>query len=165
MPKFLDTRGRSTLGIGICGRCSRKMSLDDLYPDPNYPGLYVCSDDLDRLDPWRLAARETESIVLDHPRPDTPIDSYGVTPLYGQQVITPVIDGVAQDPIAALGPVRVWQPDTYFEKRETITPQNIDDEAVQLPQTWLICIRSGWSGSTPPDFPKKTGVVFKETLP
>ena len=37
MPLYLDTRGKSTLAVGLCGRCSRKFSLDDLYSDPNYP--------------------------------------------------------------------------------------------------------------------------------
>jgi hypothetical protein len=73
MPVFLDTRGKSTLGIGICGRCSRKMSLDDLYPDPNYPGLRVCKDDIDEYDPYRLPARQPEVISLQYPRPDTPL--------------------------------------------------------------------------------------------
>jgi hypothetical protein len=73
VPVFLDTRGKSTLGIGICGRCSRKMSLDDLYPDPNYPGLRVCREDLDEYDPYRLPARQPETITLRFPRPDTPL--------------------------------------------------------------------------------------------
>lgn len=73
MPKYLDTRGRSTLGIGICGRCSRKFSLDDLQSDPNYPGLRVCADDMDEYDPYRLPARQPETIALRFPRPDTPI--------------------------------------------------------------------------------------------
>lgn len=70
MALYLDTRGKSTLGIGICGRCSVKMSLEDLYPDPNTPGLRVCKDDLDNLDPWRLAPRESDQITLQYPRPD-----------------------------------------------------------------------------------------------
>jgi hypothetical protein len=74
VPVFLDTRGRSTLGIGICGRCSRKMSLDELQPDPNYPGLRVCKEDLDQYDPYRLPARQPEVIALQYPRPDTPLD-------------------------------------------------------------------------------------------
>lgn len=73
MSVFLDTRGRSTLGIGVCGRCSRKMSLDDLYPDANYPGLRVCREDLDEYDPYRLPARQPEVITLQYPRPDTPL--------------------------------------------------------------------------------------------
>lgn len=70
MPIWLDTRGRSTLGIGICARCSRKMSLDELHDDPNFPGLRVCDDDTDQYDPYRLPARETEDITLQYPRPD-----------------------------------------------------------------------------------------------
>ena len=75
MSVFLDTRGRSTLGIGICGRCSRKFSLDDLYSDPNYPGLLVCLEDRDDFDPYRLPARQPEVISLRFPRPDTPLEA------------------------------------------------------------------------------------------
>jgi hypothetical protein len=49
------------------------MSLDDLYPDPNFPGLRVCKEDLDVLDPWRLPARQTEDIHLPFTRPDRPL--------------------------------------------------------------------------------------------
>jgi hypothetical protein len=78
MSVYLDTRGRSTLAIGICGRCSRKFSLDDLYSDPNYPGLKVCKADMDQYDPYRLPARQPEKIALLFARPDTPI---GTDPL------------------------------------------------------------------------------------
>ena len=78
MSVYLDTRGRSTLAIGICGRCSRKFSLDDLYSDPNYPGLKVCKADMDQYDPDRLPARQPEKIALLFARPDTPI---GTDPL------------------------------------------------------------------------------------
>lgn len=74
MSVFLDTRGKATLAIAICGRCSRKFPYDDLMPDPNYPGLRVCKDDLDEYDPYRLPARQTEDITLRFPRPDTPLD-------------------------------------------------------------------------------------------
>ena len=74
MPVFLDTTGRSNLAIGICGRCSRKFPIDDLMPDPNYPGLLVCEADRDEYDPYRLPARQTENISLRFPRPDTPLD-------------------------------------------------------------------------------------------
>ena len=73
MPVYLSTRGKTTLGIGLCGRCSRKFSLDDLYSDPNAPGLMVCDADRDEYDPYRLPARQTENIVLKFTRPDTPI--------------------------------------------------------------------------------------------
>ena len=70
MPIFLDTRGKSTLGIGICARCSRKMPLDELQSDPNANGLMVCESDRDQLDPWRLAARPPDKIALRFARPD-----------------------------------------------------------------------------------------------
>ena len=74
MSTFLNTRGRATLAIAICGRCSRKFPYDELMPDPNYPGLRVCRDDLDQFDPYRLPARQTENIALRFPRPDTPLE-------------------------------------------------------------------------------------------
>lgn len=73
MAIYLDTRGKSTLGIAICGRCSRKFSLDDLHPDPNFPGLMVCAKDLDVLDPYRLPMRQPEDIALRYCRPDEPL--------------------------------------------------------------------------------------------
>ena len=73
MPVFLDTRGHETLGIGICDRCSRKFPLDELYSDPNTPGLKVCRDDIDDYDPYRLPARKTEDISLRFVRPDVPL--------------------------------------------------------------------------------------------
>jgi len=73
MPLYLNTRGNSTLGIGICSRCSIKMPLDKLHPDPNFPGLRVCDKDLDDFDPYRLPPRQTENISLPFMRTDTPI--------------------------------------------------------------------------------------------
>lgn len=73
MPVYLNTRGRTTLGIGICGRCSRKFSLDDLYSDPNSPGLMVCAADRDEYDPYRLPARQPDNVLLPFLRPDVPI--------------------------------------------------------------------------------------------
>lgn len=73
MSRYLDTRGKSTLGIGICSRCSRKFSLDDLYPDPNSPGLRVCKSDLDQFDPYRLPARPADKLTLRFVRPDDPL--------------------------------------------------------------------------------------------
>ncbi|MEN9936060.1 MAG: hypothetical protein RLZZ387_2639 [Chloroflexota bacterium] len=74
MSVFLDTTGKASLAIGICGRCSRKFPIDELMPDPNYPGLRVCAVDRDDFDPYRLPARQTENIALRFPRPDTPLD-------------------------------------------------------------------------------------------
>lgn len=73
MAIFLDPQGHSSFGIALCGRCSRKFPLDELYPDPNTPGLMVCREDLDEYDPYRLPARPTEDITLPFTRPDTPL--------------------------------------------------------------------------------------------
>lgn len=73
MTIYLDTLGKSNLGIGICDRCSRKFSLTELMSDPNSPGLRVCKQDLDQLDPYRLPARQPDTITLPFVRPDTPI--------------------------------------------------------------------------------------------
>ena len=80
MSIWLDPTGKSTYGIAICSRCSRKMSLDDLYDDPNAPGLKVCLADRDHLDPWRLPARQPENIALRFSRPDVPLvsDPFGL---------------------------------------------------------------------------------------
>ena len=64
MGVYLNTLGRATLGIGICGRCSRKFSLDDLWSDPNSPGLRVCAVDRDEFDPYRLPARQPETCAI-----------------------------------------------------------------------------------------------------
>ena len=72
---FLDPTGQPTYGIAICGRCSRKMFLSELAPDPNYPGLMVCEEDRDEYDPYRLAPRRPDQIVLPFVRPDTPINT------------------------------------------------------------------------------------------
>jgi hypothetical protein len=50
------------------------MSIADLYSDPNSPGLRVCLEDLDNLDPYRLPARQTEIITLPFTRPDRPLE-------------------------------------------------------------------------------------------
>lgn len=73
MSLFLDTRGLAWAGIGICDRCSRKFPIGELTSDPNSPGLRVCKDDRDELDPYRLPARQTERITLPFVRPDVSV--------------------------------------------------------------------------------------------
>lgn len=75
MSIWYDPTGKSSYGIGLCDRCSRKMSITDLYSDPNSPGLRVCLEDLDDLDPYRLPARQTEIITLQFTRPDVPLEA------------------------------------------------------------------------------------------
>lgn len=149
MPLFLDTRGRSTLGIGVCARCGIKMSLDDLMPDPNAPGLRCCRDDLDQLDPYRLPPRESDNLLLFYPRPDLDISGTGPSLLS----IVPIF-GITQ-----VGPATTWQPNTPYALGSSITPQNVNSEAVQLPQIWFLCIAAGVSGATPPVWPVEPGVL------
>ena len=85
MPVYLDTRGNSVLSVAICDRCSRKFAYVDLMPDPNFPGMRVCKDDLDQFDPWRLPAIQTENIALRFPRPDV---SVATGPVGGNQILT-----------------------------------------------------------------------------
>lgn len=80
MSIFIDPTGQPTYGIAICGRCSRKFPIADLSPDPNSPGLMVCAEDLDMLDPYRLPARQTEQINLPFTRPDVPLTEGGPIP-------------------------------------------------------------------------------------
>lgn len=86
---FLDPRGHSTYGIGVCGRCGNKLYLEELFPDPNFPGLMVCRDDIDVLDPYRLPARETEQISLPFNRPDANIDVPLIEALQDQDIHWP----------------------------------------------------------------------------
>jgi len=85
MPVYLDTRGNSVLSVAICDRCSRKFAYTELMPDPNFPGMRVCKEDLDKFDPWRLPARQTENIALRFPRPDV---SVATGPIGGNQIMT-----------------------------------------------------------------------------
>ena len=73
MPAFLNTLGNSTLGIGICDRCSFKFPLGKLMPDGNTPGLRVCGKCCDVYDPWRLPALQDDRINLPFVRPDDDI--------------------------------------------------------------------------------------------
>ena len=80
MPVFLDPTGKSTYGLGICQRCSRKFFLEDLHSDPNSPGIKVCIDDLDDYDPYRLAPRKADRIDLPFYRPDEALTAGGPDP-------------------------------------------------------------------------------------
>jgi hypothetical protein len=70
---WLDTRGKSTLGIGWCDRCKFKFSLDDLQSDRNNPGLKVCSRCNDELDPYRLPPRAPDDLTLPFYRTQEPL--------------------------------------------------------------------------------------------
>ena len=64
MPKWLDTTGNAVIAIFICDRCKMKRAAIEAMPDPNFPGLKVCTHGCaDQKDPYRLPARKTERIL------------------------------------------------------------------------------------------------------
>lgn len=152
MPIFLDTRGKSPISVAICARCGIKYPRTELTYDPNFPGLLVCSYDIDTLDPYRLAARETESLIFDGPRPDVDLSLPALNaPVYqwANQIF-----GIAQ-----WNAPRPWQANAPYRPGDTISPQSVDDPAVQLPQYWFLCLVGGTSGATPPVWPTQAGVM------
>lgn len=70
MSLYLDTSGQASRAVAVCDRCHTKVAYSKLVADGNSPGLRVCPECSDRLDPWRLPARRSEDITLRHPRPD-----------------------------------------------------------------------------------------------
>lgn len=73
MTRFLNTTGKSTLGVGICDRCRKKFPIDELRPDRDNPGLLVCQKDNDQVDRYKLPARKPESLTLRKIRLDVDI--------------------------------------------------------------------------------------------
>lgn len=77
---YLPVRRRGNkVSIAICMRCQEKIYYDDLQRDPNNSEWY-CKDCVDLYDPYRLPARRTEDISLQHPRPDVLIEIPGGVP-------------------------------------------------------------------------------------
>ncbi len=72
MSLYLPVRTKGKASIAICNRCQMKIYYDDLKQDPNNKQWY-CTNCVDIYDPWRLPARRTEDISLNHPRPDVPL--------------------------------------------------------------------------------------------
>lgn len=68
-----DPTGWPWYAVGLCDRCHRRFPLHELIEDGNLPGLRVCREDWDELDPYRLPARQTEKISLPFVRPDVSI--------------------------------------------------------------------------------------------
>lgn len=155
MPIYLDTTGRTKIAIAKCDRCQVKYPYDELSSDPNYPGLRVCPDGCkDELDPYRLPPRETENITLEFPRPDVNVSSPGPSP---NLVADPLPGGITE-----VGYVSTWQPSTPYAKGASITPQGINDAAVDLPQYWFVALNAGTSGASPPAWATNAGVIVTD---
>jgi len=99
MPRFIDPRNHPSYGIGLCARCGLKFPIDELYDDPNYPGLKVClkNDDMDEYDPYRLPPREPDNIVLDFVRPDFPVVPPSTPPIVPTDPGWPPADSMSAD--------------------------------------------------------------------
>jgi len=74
MSKFLAPSVHGHVAIALCARCNFRLPYDKLVQDPDTK-LWVCRKCQDDPDPWRLPARRTEDISLQHPRPDVEIDA------------------------------------------------------------------------------------------
>jgi hypothetical protein len=75
MSLYLDTAGHASRAIAVCDRCHLKVPQSTLVADGNAPGLKVCPECSDNLDPWRLPARHGEDITIRYPRPDEPLSA------------------------------------------------------------------------------------------
>lgn len=60
---------------GICMRCQMRKSRKELRGDPNSPGLLVCKDCADELDPYRKPQRQPENITIIRPSVDEVLDA------------------------------------------------------------------------------------------
>lgn len=155
MPIWLDTRGKSRLAIGICGRCSVKFPMAELMPDPNYPGLYVCKDDLDVFDPWRLPARQSEPLLYGPVRPDVSLP-IGPTALV-------INDAPDYGNVTQLNVSAPWAPNTAYVAGAQVTSGN----PVGFLEAGVIfvnftCVVAGTSGATAPTWPTTDGVEVQD---
>lgn len=170
MPIYIDTRGKSSLGIAICARCGIKFPRDELSEDPNYPGLMVCEYDKDGLDRYRLPARETENITMEWTRPDLALSPGPqfvlVKPMQavlgdnGIEVSTGTGGVLAiAPPVSQLNPSVPWTANTQFILGSQVTPGNpvgFAADATSIPI--FVCIIPGLSGPTEPIWPTREAI-------
>jgi hypothetical protein len=97
-------------------------------PDPNFPGMRVCKDDLDNFDPWRLPAIQTENIALRFPRPDQDIST---GPVGGHQLATS---------FAPNGPID--SPPNQLVRQ----PNNSNRDSIFITQTSRVATTAGMPG-------------------
>lgn len=178
MPVFLDTRGKSKIAIGICGRCSRKFPYSDLIQDGNNPSLWVCPEDRDDLDPWRLPPHPTEDVSLQHARPDLslspgPISIY-TRPLQAELGVGAgaglgVSSGYPPTGIAVAGPVTTiqvsqpWSANAAYSLGATVTERNpVGFLATPNLFNVFVCIVPGISGPSAPTWNEAEGSLVTD---
>ncbi len=164
MSKWLDTRGNKPISIRVCARCGIKFEYPELHEDPNYPGIFVCRDDLDVLDPWRLPARATEDVTIPQPRPDRTLAPGAYATSYPrEQAVIGVSGGFSMlganggEPIGAAGVVttiqqpRPWAPNAQVALGAQVTPGNPVGMAAAGEDIYVFeCIMPGKTGATAP---------------
>lgn len=94
-----DPTGHTWYAVGICDRCKRRFLLDELIEDGNLPGLRVCRDDWDELDPYRLPARQPDNLVLPFVRPDEPLIAPAPVTFYILTEVGEVLTTESGDPL------------------------------------------------------------------
>lgn len=180
MPRYLDTRGKSTIAIAICARCSVKYPWTELKPDPNSPGLMCCPDGCrDDLDPWRLPPRPADRISLEWARPDVALSpgpqavpvlpfqaAIGVPPPSPHLSLieaSPLVGIAAAAPVATIYQPVVWSASTYYRLGQQIVPTNPEGLPGAGNQFFVYtCIVPGLSGVTPPAvWPTSPGVMVQ----
>lgn len=57
----------------VCDRCAFEYPYREARADGNSPGLRVCPQCRDNIDPYRLPARQPDPIALRYPRPEEDI--------------------------------------------------------------------------------------------
>lgn len=180
MPRYLDTRGKSTIAIAICARCSVKYPWVDLRPDPNSPGLMCCPDGCrDQLDPWRLPPRPADRISLEWSRPDVSLSpgpqAVPVLPLQAAIGVPPplpalsLIQGEPDTGLAAAPAVEtiyqpvVWSASTYYRLGQQLVPTDPEGITGAGNEFWsYTCIVPGLSGNVAPAaWPTSPGVMVQ----
>ena len=181
MPRYIDTRGKSSAAIAVCGRCGEKFPIGELRPDPNSPGVRVCAEDLDALDPWRLSPRQVENISLEFPRPDLPLSpgpSLQAIPEtipwnipfateYGDVIITEtgliIVYAAGTAVISSLQPAVQWQSNTAYVVGQQIIPVAPGSISANLTRQF-VCVAPGTSGTSAPVWPGTQGQTVVDNV-
>jgi len=82
------------LAISICQRCGFKHPYKEMREDGNIPGLYVCAECYDHIDPYKLPPALPDAFVLHHARPDLKISDVptSITLFDGEILLTDTQD-------------------------------------------------------------------------
>lgn len=129
---------------------------------------------LDRLDPYRLAPRETENITLMYPRPDVqltpgptqfPVDQIQAA-VANQNFQIIAADEPADEGVAAAPPVtqvdvsHPWAANRYYTLGSSVTPMDpVGIQAVGMVIYTFTCILPGLSGASVPAWNQNVGVA------